>query len=177
MIDTVTVHVYLREPMKIRASRRKKRDALNHESDGILDIPKPFTEFIRVRQIDFSKWISPGENGTSSPPCFYSCVNKNLLVFGFVDGTIRVIKCCIISDEEYERIPILITEFFAHVDCTILSIVPVLWSTVHGGAYFAEFLSVGRNHEIAHWGLRSRFIYIYVYLSLSLPLNPISIPS
>ena len=153
--DISFVSVYTREK-KVQRRAHKRKKINNDEDDTVQE--SNHTDFYRVRYVDMTHWLAPGENGTPHPP---TCCRRlpdgeggEHVCFAFTDGSIKVIRCSYLSEEEHKRNPLLLYEFVATPGSEITELVFVPWHTLHGTAYVAEFLTTGKDNVVCHWGLR-----------------------
>ena len=118
--------------------------------------------FSRKRILDF----------LANEPCSVTCfrrVDGGLLVVGFSNGNIGVYACDLTSSDATLRQgkPLVFinahrTDDFhppprsssAKISGGVISIAGCSWPSVVGGAYLSEFLTVGVDNRLVHWGLR-----------------------
>ena len=131
-------------------TRRKKKPDDSNE----ITTPKEYTDFVKSRTVDLSQWIKPGENGTSAPAVVYTKVGMDMHCFAFTDGSVKVIRCELLSEEEHKRQAVLLCDFVAHPDSEILSVSPFPWTSVRA-VYLLEILTSGKDHRIRHFGIRA----------------------
>jgi len=165
VIDLRSAIVFTREII-LRRQVKKRRDSTHGQAATVTGetvpegVPEPppreFSNFVRFRTVDMNMWIAPRENGTASPPVAFEYVpNKSLQIFAFEDGSIKVISCDFLSEEEHKRNAKLICDFSAH-SSSIRSLSALNFISCFGGAYLLEFISIGLDNEIRHWGIRQR---------------------
>lgn len=160
VVDTNKITVFTREKI-VRRMKKRRESSLGGvngaaPADTIVEPPpKEFSNFVKYRQVDMRMWIAPRENGTASPAvAFEYDASKNLLVFAFEDGSVKIIACNFLSEVEHSRNAKLLCDFSAHTT-NIRSLTLLSFTTCHGDAYMIEFISVGVNNELRHWAVRA----------------------
>jgi hypothetical protein len=169
VIDTNNIFVFTREKIiRRQRSQRKRREtgiaavaaaasaAASGSKEAVDPPPKDYSNFVNYRKIDVFKWIAPRENGTSSPPVAVVRVARNhCLIFAFEDGSVKVIQCDFISENEHQRSARLLCDFVAHPVC-IVELAALDWLTCHGDAHLLEFVSTGSDNELRHWAVKTQ---------------------
>jgi hypothetical protein len=155
-VDHSNVYIYTRQKLVVRKKRRTK---VNSDSTAEQQQPpakeKFYSDFTKARELNFFEWIAPYENSTSQPTQSFIRIGNDVFVFGFVNGSIKVVLCEFLSEDESKRKPRLICDFIAHHECTISSLSTLPWCSVLGSMYVTEFVTAGKDNKIFHWGVRS----------------------
>jgi hypothetical protein len=185
ILSNCEFHVYIREKMITRQKKssnsKSRKAALN--ADGV-ENPKiensgiTYSEFARLRVVDFSAFLP-----ASLPPTCFVKFGTDTLVFGFTNGLIKIILCDFLSDDDEARNPRAVCSFTASssmdkstnanedntksnkrssasiidpsTSIEVKDIVPLPWQSIYGDPYVIEFLTLGGDNSLAHWGIRT----------------------
>ena len=151
--------VFAREKMVVRRKTRRQEKKELEQGQGTPGTPgtpaKLYSDFARVRGVPLAHWIAPRENGTASPPSGMVYMKEHhCMIYSFVDGSVKVIRCDFLAVDEHNRNAQLLCDFTAHSSSEMCTVIPLPWSTVYGEAYYIEFLTFGSDNVVKHWGLR-----------------------